>query len=535
MKYSDVKLGENEMPELEEWSVEKHTEASPTDAYGIINFQGGSHSYRAKYARLSYDSKPESVLRLMLKEWQMELPKIVISVHGIGQGVPVVALIFEGGPNVILTVLEYLQESPPVPVVVCEGTGRAADILAYIHKQTEQGGGLPDGVESEIISTIKRTFNFSQSEAIHLFQTLMECMKNKELITVFHIGSEEPQDIDVAILRALLKGTNASAFDQLVLTLAWDRVDIAKNHVFVYGQQWLVGSLEQAMLDALIMDRVEFVKLLIENGVSMHKFLTISRLEELYNTKQIPTNSTLFHLVRDVKKGNLPPDYKITLIDVGLVIEYLMGGTYRCNYTRKRFRIVYNNLHGNSRPESTTEQSKKRKSKEEIVDIDDPETKRFPYPFNELLVEFGTLAVDLLEQSFRQDETMAMKLLTYELKNWSNSTCLKLAVSSRLRAFVAHTCTQMLLSDMWMGRLNMRKSSWYKVGSLEQAMLDALIMDRVEFVKLLIENGVSMHKFLTISRLEELYNTKQIPTNSTLFHLVRDVKKVKFFILCSAA
>jgi hypothetical protein len=25
-------------------------------------------------------------------------------------------------------------------VVVCEGTGRAADLLAYIHKQTEEGG-----------------------------------------------------------------------------------------------------------------------------------------------------------------------------------------------------------------------------------------------------------------------------------------------------------------------------------------------------------------------------------------------------------
>uniref|UniRef100_A0A3Q2UUP9 non-specific serine/threonine protein kinase n=1 Tax=Haplochromis burtoni TaxID=8153 RepID=A0A3Q2UUP9_HAPBU len=474
--------------------------------------------------------------------------------------VPVVALIFEGGPNVILTVLEYLQESPPVPVVVCEGTGRAADILAYVHKQTEEGGGLPDGVETDIIATIKKTFNFSQGEAIHLFQTLMECMKSKELITVFHISSEEHQDIDVAILRALLQGTNASAFDQLVLTLAWDRVDIAKNHVFVYGQQLLVSSLEQAMLDALVMDRVDFVKLLIENGVSMHRFLTISRLEELYNTKQPPNNPTLLHLVRDVKQSHLPPNYKITLIDVGLVIEYLMGGTYRCNYTRKRFRIIYNNLHGNSRrsgrhtagpglrkshesfsmqadkkektrhnhfiktaqpykPKSSTEQKQKR-SKEEIVDIDDPETRRFPYPFNELLVwavlmkrqkmslflwqhgeenmakalvacklcrsmsyeakksdvvddtseelkeysnEFGRLAVDLLEQSFRQDETMAMKLLTYELKNWSNSTCLKLAVSSHLRPFVAHTCTQMLLSDMWMGRLNMRKNSWYKV------------------------------------------------------------------------
>ncbi|NXA33126.1 TRPM7 protein, partial [Eudromia elegans] len=703
MKYSDVKLGENyNNQEIEEWSVEKHTEQTPTDAYGVINFQGGSHSYRAKYVRLSYDTKPEAILQLMLKEWQMELPKLVISVHGgmqkfelhprikqllgkglikaavttgawiitggvntgvakhvgdalrehasrssrkictigiapwgvienrndlvgrdvvapyqtllnplsklnvlnnlhshfilvddgtvgkygaevklrrelektinlqriharIGQGVPVVALVFEGGPNVILTVLDFLQESPPVPVVVCEGTGRAADILAYVHKQTEEGGNVPEGAESEIISTIKKTFNFGQSEAVHLFQTLLECMKKKELITVFHIGSDEHQDIDVAILTALLKGTNASAFDQLVLTLAWDRVDIAKNHVFVYGQQWLVGSLEQAMLDALVMDRVAFVKLLIENGVSMHKFLTIPRLEELYNTKQGPTNPTLFHLVRDVKQGNLPPGYKINLIDVGLVIEYLMGGTYRCTYTRKRFRAIYNSLSGNNRrsgrnPSNNTpqmckshepfgnradkkekmrhnhfiktaqpykpkidtgaEEGKKKRTKDEIVDIDDPETRRFPYPLNELLLwavlmkrqkmalffwqhgeesmakalvackvyrsmayeakqsdlvddtseelkqysnEFGQLAVELLEQSFRQDETMAMKLLTYELKNWSNSTCLKLAVSSRLRPFVAHTCTQMLLSDMWMGRLNMRKNSWYKV------------------------------------------------------------------------
>lgn len=48
MKYSDVKLAENYNQEVEEWSVEKHTEQTSTDAYGVINFQGGSHSYRAK-------------------------------------------------------------------------------------------------------------------------------------------------------------------------------------------------------------------------------------------------------------------------------------------------------------------------------------------------------------------------------------------------------------------------------------------------------------------------------------------------------
>lgn len=62
------------------------------------------------------------------------------------------ALVFEGGPNVILTVLEYLQESPPVPVVVCEGTGRAADLLAYIHKQTEEEGYVNNEI---LISLLK--------------------------------------------------------------------------------------------------------------------------------------------------------------------------------------------------------------------------------------------------------------------------------------------------------------------------------------------------------------------------------------------
>jgi len=41
---------------------------------------------------------------------------------------------------------------------------------------------------------------------------------------------------------------------------------------------------------------------------------------------------------------------------------------------------------------------------------------------------------------------------------------------------------------------------------LDQAMMEALVSDRVEFVKLLLENGVNMHKWLTIDRLEDLYN-----------------------------
>jgi len=38
-------------------------------------------------------------------------------------------------------------------------------------------------------------------------------------------------------------------------------------------------------------------------------------------------------------------------------------------------------------------------------------------------------------------------------------------------------------------------------------MMESLVSDRVEFVMLLLENGVDMQKWLTIDRLEDLYNT----------------------------
>uniref|UniRef100_A0A672NT26 Transient receptor potential cation channel subfamily M member 1-like n=1 Tax=Sinocyclocheilus grahami TaxID=75366 RepID=A0A672NT26_SINGR len=657
-------------PPQEKWSVAKHTQATPTDAYGVIEFQGGGHVNKAMYIRVSYDTKPDNLLHLMVKDWQLELPTLLISVHGglqnfdlqpklkqvfgkglikaavttgawiftggvstgvirhvgdalkdhssksrgkvcaigiapwgivenkedligrdvtrpyqtmsnplsklsvlnnshshfiladngthgkygaevrlrrqlekhislqkintrLGHGVPLVCLILEGGPNVISIVLESLREEPPVPVVVCDGSGRASDIISFAHKYSEEDGLVNDSVRDQLLVTIQKTFNYNRNQAQQIYLMVMECMKKRELITVFRTASEGQQDIEMAILTALLKGTNASAPDQLSLALAWNRVDIARSQIFIQGQHWPVNSLEQAMMDALVLDRVDFVKLLIENGVNIHHFLTIPRLEELYNTKLGPTN-TLHFVVRDVKKGNLPPDYQITLIDIGLVLEYLMGGAYRCHYTRKSFRTLYNNLYGLKRPKALKllgmedddprpkgkKKMKKKKEEEIDIDFDDPEVSRFQYPFHELMVwavlmkrqrmalflwqrgeeamakalvacklykamahessrselvddisqdldnnskEFGQLAYELLDQSYKHDEQVAMKLLTYELKNWSNSTCLKLAVAAKHRDFIAHTCSQMLLTDMWMGCLRVGKSNGLKV------------------------------------------------------------------------
>uniref|UniRef100_A0A669BEC2 non-specific serine/threonine protein kinase n=1 Tax=Oreochromis niloticus TaxID=8128 RepID=A0A669BEC2_ORENI len=644
----------------EEWSMERHTRASPTNAYGTVDFEDTA-------------TRSEALLQLMLREWQMERPKLLLSVHGgsenftlppkvnqsfskglitaalstgawiftdgintgvskyvgdavksfgshdlrkrntvgitpwgvidnnmdligrdvfrpyqpvgnplskraclngfhshfllvddgtlgkhgcqqglrrklekhvqlqkihprLNQGVPVVCVVVEGGPSVVSTVLDYVSTVPPVPVFVFEGSGRAADLLAFLHKQTAKNGHISP-----------------LTEATDLYTLLLQCMDHRQSITIFDSESDDQMAPDAAILTATLKGTKASPSEQLSMTLAWDRADIAQKDVLVYGQHWQVGSLEQAMLDALVMDRVSFVKMLIDNGMTMSRFLTVDRLEELYNMAQGPTARFLHHLVEDAKQTSLPAGYRLSIIDMGLVIEYLIGGAYRSTYTRKQFRAAYSRLHEkvNSSatfsklrhglmPSSTrnrslqdlhffrTAQPYKRKEQdvspstsEEVSTpgLDDAPL-LVPFNFNDLFVwavlqqrqqmalflwqhgeealaratvacklyrsmafearqsslddniierfktyslEFGKLAVDVLDCAFRQNEQMAMKLLTYEMEEWSHFTCLQMAVSSCHRPFVSHSCTQTLLTDLWTGPLNMRKNSFLKI------------------------------------------------------------------------
>ena len=94
-----------------------------------------------------------------------------------------------------------------------------------------------------------------------------------------------------------------STSEQLCLALAWNRVDIARSDIFVYGQEWAEGALEDAMMEALAKNRVDFVKLLLEAGVQMTKFLTIQRLEELYNSKH-GSGNTLGEIIYPMDKSN---------------------------------------------------------------------------------------------------------------------------------------------------------------------------------------------------------------------------------------
>ncbi|XP_061501091.1 transient receptor potential cation channel trpm isoform X5 [Anopheles gambiae] len=661
------------------WQASKNTRAQPTDAYGTIEFQGGAHPTKAQYVRLSYDTRPELLVQLFTREWNLELPKLLITVQGgkanfelqpklkkvlrkgllkaakttgawiftggtntgvtkqVGDALllegqqrsgrvvsigiapwgivernhellghnrdvpchsissprsklavlnnrhayfllvdngtqgrygaelilrrklekyisnqklqpykmlsslmnfhykvthsstPVVCLVIEGGTNTIRAVLEYVTDNPPVPVVVCDGSGRAADLIAFVHKYATDNGEqtVLESMHDYVLGIIQKTFEVSTEQAEQLFQELLQCTKNKNLITVFRIQDRpegNTQELDQTILTALFKSQHLSPPEQLSLALTWNRVDIARSEIFVYGQEWPHGALDEAMMQALEHDRIDFVKLLLENGVSMRKFLTIPRLEELYNTKHGPAN-TLGYILRDVRP-HIPKGYVYTLHDIGLVINKLMGGAYRSYYTRRKFRPIYakvmNSYVNTHRKPSTFQRSAGINSMSLVTGLLPVTTDMalFELPFNELLIwavltkrqqmallmwthgeealakslvacklykamaheaadddldteiyeelrsyakEFESKGLKLLDFCYRQDAERAQRLLTCELQSWSSQSCLSLAVAANHRAILAHPCSQIILADLWMGGLRTRKNTNLKV------------------------------------------------------------------------
>ena len=86
------------------------------------------------------------------------------------------------------------------------------------------------------------------------------------------------------------------------------------------------------MMDALVNDRVEFVKLLLENGVNMQKWLTIDRLEELYNTVFVATD---FLSV----KWNLAYYIPLSWFGISVITSY---PRLFCSRVRSRLKSVLN-------------------------------------------------------------------------------------------------------------------------------------------------------------------------------------------------
>uniref|UniRef100_A0A8C5KJM5 Transient receptor potential cation channel, subfamily M, member 4 n=1 Tax=Jaculus jaculus TaxID=51337 RepID=A0A8C5KJM5_JACJA len=428
-------------------------------------------------------------------------------VGGTGIDIPVLLLLIDGDEKMLKRIEDATQAQ--LPCLLVAGSGGAADCLVETLEDTLAlgSGGSRRG---EARDRVKRYFPKGDPEVLQA--QVERIMTRKELLTVYSSedGSEEFETI---VLRALVNAcgsSEASAYlDELRLAVAWNRVDIAQSELFRGDIQWRSFHLEASLMDALLNDRPEFVRLLISHGLSLGHFLTPMRLAQLYSA--VPSNSLIRSLLDQASHGAgtkaSPPKDAATELrppNVGQVLRTLLGETCAPRYPamdtrdphpiqdcRENAHLLKDWASLQTSPDAGIGQAPWsdlliwalllnraqmamyfwEKSSNSVasalgaclllrvmarLEWEAEEAARR----KDLAAKFESMAVDLFGECYHNNEDRAARLLLRRCPLWGEATCLQLAMQADARAFFAQDGVQSLLTQKWWGEMDSTTPIW---------------------------------------------------------------------------
>ncbi|XP_061604550.1 transient receptor potential cation channel subfamily M member 4a isoform X1 [Phyllopteryx taeniolatus] len=452
--------------------------------------------------------------------------------------IPVLCMLISGDVRMLERVATSLKRS--TPWLVLAGTGPAADFISELLLSLAciSIGPTSPSIEGEVVEylsdirdmvrdKIKRYFE-GEADLEKLVDTALSIYHNRELITVFHGEQEGLYDFDTIVLKALVRASkrlsnDASEYtEELKLAVAWNRVDIAKAELFTGNIQWTYEDLDDAMTDALINDKPQFVRLFCENGLNILDYLTYQRLESLY--RSISDSTVVYTLLQDhlsdrqSLSGSLPKigplnrsqsampglasAQELSLFEVSRVLRDLLGDACQPFYygplgldpktsNRKTLRQVIKLLQGKCAYRDQHCQSPwvalfiwavlQNRSEMAIyfwemvgesvlsalggckllreISKFESETE-IKVAMKDLAQKFEDLAHDVFGECYQSSESRSFNLLIRVSPVWLGTTCLHMATVADALQFFSHDGVQALLSQIWWGSMDRSTEVW---------------------------------------------------------------------------
>ncbi|KAJ8310911.1 hypothetical protein KUTeg_012776 [Tegillarca granosa] len=449
---------------------------------------------------------PIRVWEIMTERWQCPVPNLIIALTGqssyesippkvkdkfkrglikaaattVGSQIPFIRILIDGGLDNLKTAAESVKSN--IPVIVLDGTGKAADLVADLN--------------------------------------------------IFHVHEFETKDFDKVILESLLKARESNATAKLLVSLAWNRSDIAEKQIFIpQNRESLKPELKNFMVMALIQNRHEFVRLLTEQGIELESFFNVKNLWNLYANCLMDTSDKAASLLNNLihyrqhslswyrhflvcfRQVDIWPDHSDLLIAIGDAVEYLLQDEVMNPYPHREFKEYRVNLNScemgyiEDDPDEyisdkipdivhcmtcSIKRKKKKKKKTKLRDVrlfDGPEMQLFLWALLFNRIEMAKIFWSMLprskivaavlggsilkafnkyakkEESFdlseslrnnSRDGEMAQKLLVQRV---DCTTVLMLAEDHHLSDLMGTPCVQQKLNSAWKGNIALYTSA----------------------------------------------------------------------------
>ncbi|XP_077980495.1 transient receptor potential cation channel subfamily M member-like 2 [Glandiceps talaboti] len=444
--------------------------------------------------------------------------------------IPVVLVVVQGGYGTIETVYKSLippkdnasNEYPvqSIPVVIVEGSGKAADAIAEALRKTKVDSNSDTGLVRDTLKNMdiirevvdpERKLEKRFEECVGWFQEMM-MPPYRDMITVFRMQEDNFKDIDRAILHGLLQAQSLSddIRTQLNLALRWNRCDIARDEIITAERRvkWQGAQLEENMMTALRANRSDFVELFLQHVIYLDKFLTVERLNNLYysvifskhsidgrtGTTDILISRLENFSLKGVQKGK---ENTHLLQRVGRVIQELTFHEYDRLYREDKYVVKTQNQGQCNTKEvdfecpdqhlflwavllNRREMAKvfwKRLNIGNIgaaliagrilkalslhAEIEEELTLYFDLVKH--ADEFEDLAIGVMENCYEDNKKMSKLALVRKLPEWGGTTCFSIAYSAEQMKFIEHDCCQTKLQRVWKGNVQIHSyKQWAK-------------------------------------------------------------------------
>ncbi|CAD5125413.1 DgyrCDS13644 [Dimorphilus gyrociliatus] len=355
------------------------------------------------------------------------------------QKIPVVCVVLEGGRGTISTCLSAIENK--TPCVIIENSGRAADVLCYAYRKFEKIDQPPFTYEN----SVRRFF---QEYADDVKYDIEEKFKTK-FVTLFEMNSEHNSiSLDEAILASLRKGGSKDVLQQLRLALAWNVLEIAKEHIL--NNDIDTKEIQKLFMEAVKICRTEFVSFFLRNYDILANLLNSDEVVLLY--RNISRNVFGKNLKGKLTEENIAKE--LTNLTIHCQQEYY---SFDYNNTAKElfvYCIIKNQkqlallfLDEMENPIAACLIAEVL-LKELGLKIDDSEIQKEMENNSSF---FGSLAVELLSECYLDDAKKAQLMLVREIAMFNNTTLLTLAKAADNKTFIAHGACKALLDRIWRG------------------------------------------------------------------------------------
>ncbi|KFO32444.1 Transient receptor potential cation channel subfamily M member 8 [Fukomys damarensis] len=370
-----------------------------------------------------------------------------------------------------------------IPCVVVEGSGQVADVIASL---VELEDALTSSmVKEKLVRFLPRTVSRLPEEEIeNWIKWLKEILESSHLLTVIKMEEAGDEIVSNAISFALYKAFSTNEQDkdnwngQLKLLLEWNQLDLASDEIFTNDRRWESADLQEVMFTALVKDRPRFVRLFLENGLNLQKFLTDEVLSELfsnhfstlvYRNLQIAKNSYndalltfVWKLVANFRRSfwkeerSSRDDLDVEIHDASSITRHPLQALFIWAILQNKkelSKVIWEQTRGCTLAALGASKLLKTlaKVKNDINAAGESE---------ELANEYETRAVELFTECYSSDEDLAEQLLVYSCEAWGGSNCLELAVEATDQHFIAQPGVQNFLSKQWYGEISRDTKNW---------------------------------------------------------------------------